>query len=68
MGHKVSSTKIKDPIIHLIQEKLKSHLKESMNTYPELMLENLKMVEYSKVKLGCTQPVLLQQLKRWSPT
>ena len=40
-----------------------SHLKESMNTYPELMLENLKVVEYSEVKLGCAQPVLLQQLE-----
>ena len=27
------------------------------------MLENLKVVEYSKVKLGCAQPVLLQQLE-----
>ena len=52
--------------MHLIQEKLESHLKESMNAYPELMFENLKVVEYFEVKLGCTQLVLLQQFKRWS--
>ena len=58
---------------HLIQEKLESHLKESMNTTTvagigELMLENWKVAEYFEVKLGCIQPVLLQQLKKWSPT
>ena len=41
---------------HLIQEKFEFHLKESMTTYLELMLENWKVAEYwvaNSPILGC---------------